>query len=232
MYNCLIGGDCATIQTGEEWIYIKSPAENDWVVQGNYSFSGTLKEDAEGTSSVEKVQVRSVFSYKDKPGGQVELIKEESVWTNLSLDEEGRWSTIVSVPEIDANGYFDAKISLEAKAKNESGRWSAVNKSSHAIGNIDLGISEPEPGSTVSGLMEVSGSYSTVDGGLIRWRIDDGDWIDGPTLSEDNKNRDEYTGEFQISIDTSTLEEGDRDVQVRLQTGDGLFSDIDIRFRS
>lgn len=231
VYNCLIGGDCATIQTGEEWIYIKSPAENDWVVQGkNYSFSGTLNEDAEGTSSVEKVQVRSVFSYKkDKPGGQVELIKEESGWTNLSLDEEGRWSTIVSVPEIDVNGYFDAKISLEAKAKNESGRWSAVNRSSHSIGNIDLGISEPEPGSTVSGLMEVSGSYSTVDGGVIRWRIDDGDWIDGPTLSEYNKNRDEYTGEFQISIDTSTLEEGDRDVQVRLQTGDGLFSDIDSR---
>jgi hypothetical protein len=53
IYSCLIGGDCAQIQTGEEWIYIDSPAENDWVIQGkNYSFSGTLNEDEEGALSV------------------------------------------------------------------------------------------------------------------------------------------------------------------------------------
>ncbi|RPG71319.1 MAG: hypothetical protein CBD52_005120 [Euryarchaeota archaeon TMED192] len=231
LYSCLIGGDCAQIQTGEEWIYIDSPAENDWVVQGkNYSFSGTLNEDEEGTLSVEEVQIRTGYSYKkEKPGGQVELVKQESNWTNLSLDEDGRWSSIVSVPIIDVNGYFDARLSLETKARNESGRWSAVNRSFHAIGKIDLGLSIPEPGSTVSGLMELSGSYSTVDGGIIRWKIDDGQWFDGPSLSEVNKDRDEYTGEFEISIDTSDMEEGERDIRVRLESGDGLFSEIDRR---
>ena len=127
------------------------------------------------------------------------------------------------------NGYFDSRISLSARATNESGRISKVNTSSHSIGNIDLGVSEPEPGSTVSGMMEVGGSYSTVDGGIVSWKIDDGEWIDGPSLSEVNKNRDEYTGEFQISIDTLNLEEGDHELQVRLETGDGLFSEIDRR---
>jgi len=231
VYSCLIGGDCAQIQTGQEWIYIESPAENDWVVQGkNYSFSGILNEDEEGTLSVEEVQIRTGYSYKkEKPGGQVELVKQESNWTNLSLDEDGRWSTIVPVPIIDVNGYYDARLSLEAKAVNETGRWSAVNRSFHGIGKIDLGLSLPEPGSTVSGLMELSGSYSTVDGGVIRWKIDDGEWFDGPSLSEINKNRDEYTGEFEISIDTSDMEEGESEIRVRLESGDGLFSEIDRR---
>jgi subtilisin family serine protease len=231
IYSCLIGGDCAQIQTGEEWIYIDSPAEDDWVIQGkNYSFSGTLNEDEEGTLSVEKVQIRTGYSYKkEKPGGQVELVKQESNWTNLSLDEDGRWTSIVSVPIIDVNGYYDARLSLEAKAMNETGRWGAVNRSFHGIGKIDLGLSLPEPGSKVSGLMELSGSYSTVDGGMIRWKIDDGEWFDGPSLSEVNKNRDEYTGEFDISIDTSDMEEGERSIQVRLESGDGLLSEIDRR---
>ena len=173
-----------------------------------------------GTVSIENVEIKTSYSYKkEKPGGQIELVRKDSNWTNVSVDEEGRLFDIVSIPTIDVNGYFDSRISLSARATNESGRISKVNTSSHSIGNIDLGVSEPEPGSTVSGMMEVGGSYSTVDGGIVRWKIDDGEWIDGPSLSEVNKNRDEYTGEFQISIDTLNLEEGDHELQVRLETG-------------
>ena len=238
IYNCLIGGECTQdgweppdIEGGTEWIHIESPILDNWVVQGrNYSFSGILNKSDMGTVSIENVEIKTSYSYKkEKPGGQIELIRKDSNWTNVSVDEEGRWSDIVSIPTIDVNGYFDSRISLSARATNESGRTSKVNTSSHSIGNIDLGVSEPEPGSTVSGMMEVGGSYSTVDGGIVRWKIDDGEWIDGPSLSEVNKNRDEYTGEFQISIDTLNLEEGDHELQVRLETGDGLFSEIDRR---
>ncbi|DAC14018.1 MAG TPA: hypothetical protein D7H73_01635, partial [Candidatus Poseidoniales archaeon] len=238
IYSCLIGGECTQdgweppdIEGGTEWIHIESPILDNWVVQGrNYSFSGILNKSDIGTVSIEDVEIKTSYSYKkEKPGGQIELIRKDSNWTRVSVDEEGRWSDIVSIPTIDVNGYFDSKISLSARATNESGRASKVNTSSHSIGNIDLGVSEPEPGSTVSGMMEISGSYSTVDGGIVRWKIDDGEWLDGPSLSEVNKNRDEYTGDFQISIDTLNLEEGDHELQVRLETGDGLFSEIDRR---
>ncbi len=238
VYNCLIGGECTQdgweppdIEGGTEWIHIESPIANNWVVQDrNYSFSGILNKSDIGTASIEDVEIKTSYSYKkEKPGGQIELIRKDTNWTSVSVDEEGRWSDIVSIPTIEVNGYFDSRISMSARATNESGRTSKVNTSSHSIGSIDLGVSSPEPGSTVSGLMEISGSYSTVDGGIVRWKIDDGEWVDGPSLSEVNKNRDEYTGEFQISIDTLNLEEGEHDLQVRLETGDGLFSEIDSR---
>lgn len=238
VYNCLIGGECTqdtweppVIEGGTEWIHIESPTVNDWLVQGrNYSFSGVLNKSDIGTASVEDVEIRTSYSYKkEKPSGQIELTRKDSNWTNVSVDEEGRWSAIVPIPSIDVNGYFDSRISLSARGTNESGRTSKVNTSSHSIGNIDLGVSEPEPGSTVSGLMEIGGSYSTVDGGIIRWRIDGDEWVDGPSLSEVNKNRDEYTGEFQISVDTLNLEEGEHELQVRIETGDGLYSEIDRR---
>ena len=63
----------------------------------------------------------------------------------------------------------------------------------------------------------------------MRWKIDNGDWEDGPTLSEQNINRDEYTGEFQFSIDTREYEEGEHDLYLQVISGGGLKSEVERR---
>ena len=63
----------------------------------------------------------------------------------------------------------------------------------------------------------------------MRWKIDNGDWEDGPTLSEQNINRDGYTGEFQFSIDTQDYEEGEHDLYLQVISGKGLKSEVERR---
>lgn len=227
-FRCVIGGECTQITGGAEWVHVQSPSRGDWLVQGrNYSFSGILNESDPGTFGIQAVEISAELSYKkQKPNGKIESIKSVLVnTTNVTL-VEGRWSTIVPIPEIDVNDYYGADVKLKATATNESGRRSQTNVSLHPIGFLDIGISEPEQDSTASGSMAVRGSYSTVDGGVIRWKIDDGSWVDGPTLSDQNLNRSGYTGEFQFSIDSEEYEEGEHDLFLQIVSGDGFLSEV------
>ena len=49
------------------------------------------------------------------------------------------------------------------------------------------------------------------------------------TLSEQNINRDGYTGEFQFSIDTQDYEEGEHDLYLQVISGKGLKSEVERR---
>ena len=230
-FRCLIGGECTQIVGGAEWVHVQSPLEGEWVAQGkNYSFSGILNKSDPGISGVDAIEVSAELTYrKEMPNGKIESFKTMVLnETNISL-VEGRWTTTVFVPEIDVNDYYNANLRLSATATNESGRRSQTNQSTHPIGNIEVGISAPEQDSVVSGSMPVEGSYSTIDGGFLRWKIDNGDWEDGPTLSEQNINRDGYTGEFQFSIDTQDYEEGEHDLYLQVISGKGLKSEVERR---
>ena len=230
-FRCLIGGECTQIVGGAEWVHVQSPLEGEWLAQGkNYSFSGILNKSDPSTSGVDAIEVSAELTYrKEMPNGKIESFKTMVLnETNITL-LEGRWTTTVLVPEIDVNDYYNANLRLSATATNESGRRSQTNQSTHPVGNIDIGISGPEQDSVVSGLMAVEGSYSTIDGGFMRWKIDNGDWEDGPTLSEQNINRDEYTGEFQFSIDTREYEEGEHDLYLQVISGGGLKSEVERR---
>jgi len=230
-FRCLIGGECTQIVGGAEWVHVQSPLEGEWVAQGrNYSFSGILNKSDPGISGVDAIEVSAELNYrKEMPNGKIESFKTMIMnETNISL-VEGRWTTTVFVPEIEVNDYYNANLRLSATATNESGRRSQTNQSTHPIGNIEVGISAPEQDSVVSGSMAVEGSYSTIDGGFLRWKIDNGDWEDGPTLSEQNINRDGYTGEFQFSIDTQDYEEGEHDLYLQVISGKGLKSEVERR---
>ena len=156
------------------------------------------------------------------PNGQVKSFKSSFAnVSNVSVIED-RWSKTFTIPEIEENGYYDAKVKFYATATNETGRRSQTNQSTHPLGKLDIGILEPEQDSTVSGSMNIIGSYSTVDGGILRWKIDDADWSDGPTLSQNNRDADGYIDEFQITIDTTDYAEGEHDVYLQIVAGDDL----------
>ena len=227
-FRCLIGGECTQIAGGVEWVHVESPPSNDWLIQGRtYSFSGTVNLSDPGAATVDAVEVSAELVYrKEMPNGQVKSFKSSFAnVSNVSVIED-RWSKTFTIPEIEENGYYDAKVKFYATATNETGRRSQTNQSTHPLGKLDIGISEPEQDSTVSGSMNIIGSYSTVDGGILRWKIDDADWSDGPTLSQNNRDADGYIDEFQITIDTTDYAEGEHDVYLQIVAGDDILSEV------
>ena len=86
------------------------------------------------------------------------------------------WSTPFSVPEFSEDDINIEDMIVEVQAKNQFEQWSKIEKSEHPVGVVNIGLGGPSGQTPVSGNTNVYGTWESVNGGTVQWRLGTDSW--------------------------------------------------------
>ena len=226
--NAMLGGEVDPPDPGNgteppptgsgEWVVIESPEEDAWLVEGEtYSARGHIDEDKDTNGTIEEVSVR--VSYSHRPEGEP---KQEVVLVDWHVAQgTANWTTPFTLPEFTEDEIEVIEIIIEAQAKNEFGQWSEVAEQKHEVGLVAVTMGGPSGQTAVSGNVNVFGTWESVNGGSVQWRIGTESWETAQTFGGSGSS----DGDWSVTWNTEDFDDGFYRISVRMISGDGIFSD-------
>ena len=213
------GNDTTPPPTGtEEWVIIETPEEDSWLVEGEtYSVRGHIDEDADTNGTIEEVNVSISYRYRPEEGPRQTAILVDWHVVQGTLN----WSTPFSIPEFTEDEIDVEDIIIKVKARNEFNVWSEMEQSEHPVGLVEVSLGGPSGQSPVSGNTNIFGGWESVNGGEIQWRLG----TDGWETAEQFGGSGSSSGDWSVSWDTRSVNDGFYRISVRVVSGDGIFSE-------
>lgn len=213
------GNDTTPPPTGtEEWVIIETPEEDSWLVEGEtYSVRGHIDEDADTNGTIEEVNVSISYRYRPEEGPRQTAILVDWHVVQGTLN----WSTPFSIPEFTEDEIDVEDIIIKVKARNEFNVWSEMEQSEHPVGLVEVSLGGPSGQSPVSGNTNIFGGWESVNGGEIQWRLGTDEW----ETAEQFGGSGSSSGDWSVSWDTRSVNDGFYRISVRVVSGDGIFSE-------
>ncbi len=201
-----------------EWIVIETPEEDSWLVEGEtYSVRGHIDEDADTNGTIEEVKVRITYTHRpdDSPKQTGTLLDWHTAQGTVN------WSSPFSVPEFSEDEINIEEIIVEVQARNQFEQWSKIEKSEHSVGLVSIGLGGPSGQTPISGNTNVYGTWESVNGGTVQWRLGTDSW----------ENIDQFggsgsgSGDWSVNWNTEDVNDGFYRISVRIISGDGVHSE-------
>ena len=213
------GNDTTPPPTGtEEWVIIETPEEDSWLVEGEtYSVRGHIDEDADTNGTIEEVNVSISYRYRPEEGPRQTAILVDWHVVQGTLN----WSTPFSIPEFTEDEIDVEDIIIKVKARNEFNVWSEMEQSEHPVGLVEVSLGGPSGQSPISGNTNIFGGWESVNGGEIQWRLGTDEW----ETAEQFGGSGSSSGDWSVSWDTRSVNDGFYRISVRVVSGDGIFSE-------
>jgi len=201
-----------------EWVVIESPEEDAWLVEGEtYSARGHIDEDKDTNGTIEEVTVR--ISYSHRPEGEP---KQEVVIVDWHAAQGTvNWTTPFTLPEFTEDEIEVIDVIIEVQARNEFEQWSKVVEQKHEVGLVAATMGGPSGQTAVSGSVNVFGTWESVNGGTVQWRIGTESWETAQTFGGSGSSN----GDWSVTWDTEEVDDGFYRISVRMVSGDGIYSE-------
>ena len=201
-----------------EWVVMESPEEGAWLVEGEtYSARGHIDEDKDTNGTIEEISVR--VSYSHRPEGEP---KQEVVLVDWHTAQgTTNWTTPFMLPEFTEDEIDVIELIIEAQARNEFGQWSEVVEQKHEVGLVEVTMGGPSGQTAVSGSVNVFGTWESVNGGTVQWRIGTETWENAQTFGGSGGSE----GDWSMTWNTENFDDGFYRISVRMISGDGIYSD-------
>ncbi|MBA4735276.1 MAG: S8 family serine peptidase, partial [Candidatus Poseidoniales archaeon] len=120
----------------------------------------------------------------------------------------------------------DKFIVVYAKATDDKGNESNPDLRTFQLSRTGISLLSPLSRNVLSGTVEVTGEVEGVEHDRIEYKIDDGDWTLGTSLSEHNGAGQDGLDSWSFNWDTSTVDDGYRQMFVRMVNKSGYESPI------
>ncbi len=201
-----------------DWVVMENPEEESWLVEGEtYSARGHIDEDAETNGTIDEVAVR--ISYTHRPEGEP---KREVVLLDWHAAQGTiNWTTPFTLPEFTEDEINVLEVIIEAQAKNEFGQWSDVVEQKHEVGLVAVTMGGPSGQSPVSGNVNVFGTWESVNGGTVQWRLGTESWETAQTFGGSGSG----DGDWSVTWNTEDVDDGFYRLSARMVSGDGIYSE-------
>tara|TARA_B100000676_G_scaffold124443_1_gene123962 strand:- start:23167 stop:27879 length:4713 start_codon:yes stop_codon:yes gene_type:complete len=201
-----------------DWVVMESPEEGAWLVEGEtYSARGHIDEDKDTNGTIEEVSVR--VSYSHRPEGEP---KQEVVLVDWHAAQgTTNWTTPFTLPEFSEDEIEVIEVIIEAQARNEFEQWSEVVKQKHEVGLVAVTMGGPSGQSAVSGNVNVFGTWESVNGGTVQWRIGTGPWENAQTFGGSGSS----DGDWSVTWNSDDVDDGFYRISIRMISGDGIYSE-------
>ena len=201
-----------------EWVVIESPEEGAWLVEGEtYSARGHIDEDKDTNGTIEEISVR--VSYSHRPEGEP---KQEVVLVDWHTAQgTTNWTTPFTLPEFTEDEIDVIELIIEAQARNEFGQWSEVVEQKHEVGLVAVTMGGPSGQTAVSDSVNVFGTWESVNGGTVQWRIGTETWENAQTFGGSGGSE----GDWSVTWNTKNFDDGFYRISVRMISGDGIYSE-------
>ncbi len=201
-----------------EWVVMESPEEDAWLVEGEtYSARGHIDEDKDTNGTVEEVSVR--VSYSHRPEGEP---KQEVVLVDWHAAQgTTNWTTPFTLPDFSEDEIEVIEVIIEAQARNEFEQWSEVVEQKHEVGLVAVTMGGPSGQEAVSGSVNVFGTWESVNGGTVQWRIGTEPWETAQTFGGSGSS----SGDWSVTWDTEDIDDGFYRISARMVSGDGIHSE-------
>ena len=211
------GTDPPPSGTGD-WVVMESPEEGAWLVEGEtYSARGHIDEDKDTNGTIEEISVR--VSYSHRPEGEP---KQEVVLVDWHAAQgTTNWTTPFTLPEFSEDEIEVIEVIIEAQARNEFEQWSEVVEQKHEVGLVAVTMGGPSGQSAVSGNVNVFGTWESVNGGTVQWRIGTGPWENAQTFGGSGSS----DGDWSVTWNSEDVDDGFYRISVRIISGDGVYSE-------
>ena len=201
-----------------DWVVMESPEEEAWLVEGEtYSARGHIDEDKDTNGTIEEVSVR--VSYSHRPEGEP---KQEVVLVDWHTAQgTTNWTTPFTLPEFTEDEIEVIEVIIEAQARNEFEQWSEVVEQKHEVGLVAVTMGGPSGQTAVSGSVNVFGTWDSVNGGTVQWRIGTEPWETAQTFGGSGSSN----GDWSVTWDTEEVDDGFYRISARMVSGDGIYSE-------
>ena len=201
-----------------DWVVMENPEVDSWLVEGEtYSARGHIDEDAETNGSIDEIAVR--ISYTHRPEGEP---KREVVLLDWHTAQgTSNWTTPFTLPEFTEDEINVLEVIIEAQAKNEFGQWSDVVEQKHEVGLVAVTMGGPSGQSPVSGNINVFGTWDSVNGGTVQWRLGTDSWETAQTFGGSGSG----SGDWSVTWSTDDVDDGFYRLSARMVSGDGIYSE-------
>ena len=120
----------------------------------------------------------------------------------------------------------DKFIVVYAKATDDKGNESNPDLRTFQLSRTGISLLTPLSRNVLSGTVEVTGEVEGVEHDRIEYKIDDGDWTFGTSLSQHNGAGQDGLDSWSFNWDTSTVDDGYRQMFVRMVNKSGYESPI------
>ena len=201
-----------------DWVVMESPEEEAWLVEGEpYSARGDIDEDKDTNGTSEEVSVR--VSYSHRPEGEP---KQEVVLVDWHAAQgTANWTTPFTLPEFTEDEIEVIEVIIEAQARNEFEQWSEVVEQKHEVGLVAVTMGGPSGQTAVSESVNVFGTWDSVNGGTVQWRIGTEPWETAQTFGGSGSSN----GDWSVTWDTEEVDDGFYRISARMVSGDGIYSE-------
>jgi len=201
-----------------DWVVMENPEEGSWLVEGEtYSARGHIDEDAETNGTINEVAVR--ISYTHRPEGEP---KREVVLLDWHAAQgTSNWTTPFTLPEFTEDEINIIEVIIEAQARNEFEQWSEVVEQKHEVGLVAVTMGGPSGQNPVSGNVNVYGTWESVNGGAMQWRLGTDPWEVAQTFGGSGSGE----GDWSVTWDTEEVDDGFYRLSARMVSGDGIYSE-------
>ena len=233
-----VDGECEYDPDNSDTLVCKS-----WLIEGEiYRIRGNVDQ-GDGNGTVEDVLVQISYKYKPKdnqPAREEILLGWHTPETTLTDNSITNWSSSITIPEFTEDEVDASQIIVRVAAKNEFLQWSNITKSTYGIGLIDFILESPSGQNELVGTVKIQGTYKSVDGCIVQWRIGTDDWSEGLTIggngytytTQDSDGRNvmrtgliKDSGEWEFNWDSNTIADGTHRISVRMISGNGVISE-------
>lgn len=193
-------------------VTMSSPTNQSLYLSGN-----TLSIEGEtdvGENDYLEVQVKIEQFYDD--GDSTELTN----WLDTDgTVEEWYYDLMVDDDWIDQD---EAYTLVYARALNAAGDASSIDVRVVHLTRLSISISEPGIGTNLVGFVDFSGIVEGPEHDRVEYKIDNGDWILGDTLSE----QDEGTQAWSFTWDSASVADGSHRISVRTINASEVSSEV------
>ncbi|MEC7483671.1 MAG: CARDB domain-containing protein, partial [Candidatus Thermoplasmatota archaeon] len=115
---------------------------------------------------------------------------------------------------------------LQAKASDDDGNVSNVAYRKFMVSRESILIDTPISRNALTGTVEVKGEVEGVEHERIEYRVDDGDWLFGSSIQTNNNPGDDGKSSWSFNWDTTEIDDGFRQLSVRMVNNSGKESQI------
>ena len=217
--NSILGNACENgyvVKESKSDVNISYPVNGTWLLSDSFSrISGTVN-----TTEIDYQRVELYIDQHFSNQGPKMLMD----WTEANGTMEN-WFLDIEVQDSWVD-YSDNErfLLLHARTSDDDGNISNVAYRKFKVSRESIIIDTPIARNPLEGTVEVSGQVEGVEHDKIEYRVDNGDWLFGGLILENNQPGDDGESSWSFNWDTTEFEDGFRELSVRMVNKSGKIS--------
>ena len=197
----------------DEHVDVDKPRNGSWWIEGDFVRVSGSTQANEGGDDYVKIEVR-IEQHLDSG-----TIRELRNWVTAGGDLSA-WYLDISVKESWVNEDEDYVLVM-ARALTEEGEASNVSIRVVNIARMEVTLEAPTLGTALQGSVEFSGTVEGVEHDKLEYRIENGDWIVGETLSPLSTGKQDWS----FTWNSNSVNDGSYRISFRMVNQSGVMTD-------